>query len=288
MTFAAADKIRSSLPDGKAAVSLLPAKLRVSLSVLVVAAHVCAVVALGLTAQNVNVLEPINVDLIPQGDYMINTVAISGVAAAEAVEQHQMQEPQPQPDPSDTPQAAQPTPEPAQADSLTPPVIAPDPRVKAAELAVLEKQRKLREQRRREAQAEARSREARHRLMAHRDEARNSRSSNQGGSEDHRAGVAYGQAVRAARLNYGAIVSAELNRHKAYPAAARTRGERGSVGASFTIGGSGRIVSHSIYSSSGYSSLDSEVHSMMAAAQAPPPPGGIFHGSIVISFSFGR
>ena len=128
----------------------MPAKLRVSLSVLVVAAHAVRRrrPRLGLTVQNVNVLEPINVDLIPQGDYMIDTLAVSGVAAAEAVEQHQMQEPQPQPDPSDTPQAALPTPEPAQADSLMPPVIAPDPRAKAAELAVLEKQRKLREQRR--------------------------------------------------------------------------------------------------------------------------------------------
>ncbi|MBB4200045.1 hypothetical protein CCR94_04400 [Rhodoblastus sphagnicola] len=80
-------------------------------------------------------------------------------------------------------------------------------------------------------------------------------------------------------------VSAELNRHKSYPASARARGESGAVGVSFTVGGSGRIASHSIFTSSGSSALDGVVHAMMRAAHAPPPPGGAFHGSIVIRFN---
>jgi protein TonB len=253
------------------------------------------------------VLEPLNIDLIPQGDYMIDAVAIQGAAAAEVAEQHQTRQPQPQPEPTDAPEADKTTPSPPVA-SVTPPEIAPDPRVKEAELQVLEQQREIRlkklraariraqreaeAEERREERAEERRREirgaARRRLMAHRDEVRNSRSSNQGGSEGHRAGVAIGQATRGARANYGAIVSAELNRHKFYPPGARARGETGSVGVSFSVGGSGRIVGHSIYSSSGSSALDGAVHQMMASAHAPPPPGGSFHGSILIRFDLGR
>jgi protein TonB len=189
---------------------------------------------------------------------------------------------------------------------MTPAEIAPAPRAKEADLQALEQQREIRLKRlhaQREAEAEARS-EARveerrreihrqthllaRRLMAHRDEARNSRSSNQGGSESHRAGAANGQSVRAARANYGALIAAELNRHKFYPPGARARGETGSVGVSFSVGGSGRIVGHSIYGSSGSSALDGAVHQMMALAHAPPPPGGSYHASIVIRFNLGR
>nr|WP_246664847.1 energy transducer TonB [Rhodoblastus acidophilus] len=109
-----------------------------------------------------------------------------------------------------------------------------------------------------------------------------------GGSQAHRAGVANGAPARAARANYGAIISAELNRHKSYPASARARGESGAVGVAFTVGGSGRIVGHSIVSSSGSAALDGAVHGMMRAAHAQPPPGGAFHGSIVIRFNLSR
>lgn len=272
--------------------SLLPRKTRLVLGGLSVVAHIGAVVALGIEAQQVNVLEPINVDVIPQGDYTVDTVVIAGAAASEAVEQHQMQEPVPEPKPQDVAEEKPEIKPEAESKPEPQPVIAPDPKILQAELEVKELLRKLEAKRRAEAAErlpDKRLREKRHRwLLAHRDEIRNARSSNQGGSEGHRAGVPNGQAVRAARLNYGAIISAELNRHKAYPAAARARREMGSVGVSFTVGGSGRIVSHSIYSSSGSSSLDGEVVAMMTAARAPPPPGGIFHGSIVVHFTLGR
>ena len=312
MTAAAAEN-PSSLPDEasaldvKAAASLLPGWMGFSVKGLVLGAHLGVIAAFALHGEAVHVLAPIDVDLIPQGDYMIDTVAIPGAAAAETAEQHQTQAPQPQPDPTEAPEAAKATPAPPPA-SAAPPELIADPNVREAELAALERKREimrekraeriaaLREERaeeRREEAAEERRRakklrEAHRRLMAHRDEMRNSLSSNAGGSEGHRAGVANGQAVRAARANYGAIISVELNRHKFYPPSARARGETGSVGVSFTVSASGRIAGHSIYSSSGSSALDGAVHSMMASAHAPSPPGGVFHGSIVIHFSLGR
>jgi len=307
MTAAAAENIPSSLPMGQAAASLLPKWMRLLVNGAVIALHLGFIAVFALHAQDVNVLEPLNVDLIPQGDYMIDTVAIQGAAAAEVTEQHQTQQPQPQPEATEAPVAEKATPTPPPA-STSLPEITPDAHAKEAELQALdmERQMTLKKQRaarvqaereveaeeKREARAEEKRREvkraARRRLMAHRDEVRNSRSSNQGGSEGHRAGVANGHATRAARLNYGAVVSAELNRHKFYPPGARSRGETGSVGVSFTVGGSGRIDGHSIYRSSGSSAIDSAVHSMMASAHAPPPPGGSFHGSIVINFNLGR
>ena len=304
---AAAENLPSSLPDGEAAASLLPAWMRLTVNGVVIALHLGLMAAFLLHTDHVNVLEPLNIDLIPQGDYMMDTVAIQGAAAAEPLEQHQTQQPQPQPAPIDAPMADEPTPSPPAA-QMTPPEIAPESLVKEADLQALEQQREIRLKKlhaervraereaeaeaRREARIEERRREirrlARSRLMAHRDEARNSPSSNQGGSESHRAGAPNGQLVRAARANYGAVISAELNRHKFYPPGARARGETGSVGVSFTVGGSGRIAGHSIFSSSGNTALDGAVHQMMASAHAPPPPGGSFHGSIVIRFNLGR
>jgi protein TonB len=106
-------------------------------------------------------------------------------------------------------------------------------------------------------------------------------------ADARRAGAPTAQAgdARAVRVSYGALISAELNRHKFYPAAARERGERGSVGAVFTVGSSGSIVSHAITRSSGSAALDDVVHAMMAAAQGLPPPGGSFHGAIVVNFN---
>jgi protein TonB len=57
------------------------------------------------------------------------------------------------------------------------------------------------------------------------------------------------------------------------------------VGVAFTVGSSGRIVSHSITKSSGNAALDARVHAMMEAVEAPPPPGGSFRGHITIRFS---
>lgn len=83
---------------------------------------------------------------------------------------------------------------------------------------------------------------------------------------------------------YAALVSAEINRHKHYPAAARRRGERGAVGVSFVVGASGTIIRQSITQSSGSRALDASAAQMLTAARLPPPPGGAFHGEIVITF----
>nr|WP_252393876.1 TonB family protein [Candidatus Rhodoblastus alkanivorans] len=276
---------------------------------LICVAHVGLVAALSLVAKQVQVLAPLNVDLIPQGDYFVDTVEVAGPASSEPVSQPQ---PQPQPQPPADPATAQQTQTEAQAEPReeTPPPPQPSPPAPAeaaapaetqpareAELEAQEKARRLEAKRR--AQAEERTRQRREKrlreLRERREEARRRRREEQrraeagrpGGSQGHRAGVANGQAVRAARFNYGAIVAAALNRQKFYPASSRARGETGSVGVTFTVGGSGRIAGYSIYRSSGSSALDGAVRAMMARAHAPPPPGGAFHGSININFNLG-
>lgn len=94
--------------------------------------------------------------------------------------------------------------------------------------------------------------------------------------------------LRAARASYGALVSAEINRHKHYPAASRERGETGTVAMAFVVGPSGSIVSHAMRRSSGAPALDTAAIAMLEAARAPPPPGGVFRGSIDINFAIGR
>lgn len=271
-------------------VAPLTMRARLSLTGASLTAHLVALAAFALVQTPPAVLAPLNIDVIPQGDYVVDTVAFAGDSATE-----------PTPEPAE--------PEPAQAARAMPPApvapaeMEPDPAARQAELAALEKQRRLREQKRREAikarqeaareearekAREERLREKRRRAALDRRDALRRAAARGGGSEAHRAGVTDGAPARAARANYGAIISAELNRHKSYPASARARGETGAAGVTFTVGGSGRIVSHSIVASSGSSALDSAIHAMMRAAHAPPPPGGAFHGSIVIRFNLSR
>jgi protein TonB len=101
------------------------------------------------------------------------------------------------------------------------------------------------------------------------------------------AGAAAGSpgGSQTARASYGAILSAEIARHKVYPDAARAVDATGSVGVVLTVGAAGRIVSHSITRSSGNAAIDHEVDAMMAAVRAPPPPGGVFHTGVTIRFS---
>lgn len=78
---------------------------------------------------------------------------------------------------------------------------------------------------------------------------------------------------------YGQLIYSEIARHKA------SGGGSGSVGVVFTVGASGRVVSHSIVKSSGDAELDARVNAMMQAVQATPPPGGRFTGRITIRFN---
>ncbi len=84
------------------------------------------------------------------------------------------------------------------------------------------------------------------------------------------------------RAAYGAIVVSELRRLQGI-GASRAGGATGRVHVTFTIGPSGRIVSHS--AGSGDARLAAAAAAMMAAFHAPPPPGGHFTGAT--NFSFG-
>lgn len=84
--------------------------------------------------------------------------------------------------------------------------------------------------------------------------------------------------------SYAALLSAEINRRRFYPSAARAVGATGDVGVSFTVGPSGRVVSHAITRSSGDPTLDSAAGAILAAIHAPPPPGGSFTANTSIRF----
>jgi protein TonB len=109
----------------------------------------------------------------------------------------------------------------------------------------------------------------------------------QAAQQGSRRGTQQGQAQASgmSRGAYASLLAAEVARHKVYPAAARAAQATGSVGVTFTVGASGRVVSHSITRSSGNAALDAAVHAMMAAVHAPPPPGGVFRSSTNVNFS---
>jgi protein TonB len=83
--------------------------------------------------------------------------------------------------------------------------------------------------------------------------------------------------------NYSAMISAWLEAHKRYPAYARERGEEGSVGLSFRVDRSGRVLDHTVLSSSGYADLDAGIDEMMRGAQLPPFPAGMMASQIEVS-----
>jgi len=116
-------------------------------------------------------------------------------------------------------------------------------------------------------------------------ERREERRAQEGRLAAHR-GVVGGsqQASGMSRASFAGLVSAELNRHKFYPAAARSSGVTGSVAVAFTMGPSGRIVSQSVTRSSGSGVLDGAAHAIMSSIHTPPPPGGRFSTSTVIQF----
>ncbi|WP_438501520.1 TonB family protein [Methylosinus sp. 3S-1] len=112
----------------------------------------------------------------------------------------------------------------------------------------------------------------------------------QAGAAAVRTGVreSAGNAPHMSKAAYAALVSAEIHRHKHYPASARQSGSTGAVSVIFSIGPSGAIVSHSITRSSGNGAIDAAVHEMLAISHPPPPPGGFFYGNVTISFDLDR
>jgi protein TonB len=68
----------------------------------------------------------------------------------------------------------------------------------------------------------------------------------------------------------------QFERHKAYPRAAKERGEIGVVQLDFTIDREGRVTSSAIAKSSGYAALDEETLATVRRAQPfPTPPAGV-------------
>jgi periplasmic protein TonB len=56
----------------------------------------------------------------------------------------------------------------------------------------------------------------------------------------------------------------------------------GVVGISFSVGPSGRLVSHGISRASGNFAIDSAIRSMLGSLSFPPPPGGSFSGNVTV------
>lgn len=78
---------------------------------------------------------------------------------------------------------------------------------------------------------------------------------------------------------YAKLLAAELKRHTPSGSDAQT----GSIHVAFTVGSSGRIVSHKVQSSSN-PALEPVVGHILASVHTPPPPGGSF--SAVQEFNF--
>ncbi len=109
-----------------------------------------------------------------------------------------------------------------------------------------------------------------------------------GSSEAHRVGEANGRAVDVgmSRASYAALVVAQIQAHRFYPDSARSRGEQGAVGVSFTIGPNGRVGSAAVLRSSGFAELDNAAREILRSISPPPPPGGSFSASTTIRFHF--
>jgi protein TonB len=85
-------------------------------------------------------------------------------------------------------------------------------------------------------------------------------------------------------------IFAQIQRHKAYPPAARARGEKGVVQVAFSIDRQGRLVASRVAHASGYASLDQAAMTTLEKAQPfPPPPadmpGEQFSFTVPVAFS---
>lgn len=97
-----------------------------------------------------------------------------------------------------------------------------------------------------------------------------------------------GEAEAAARREkaraYASAVSAEINRRRIYPAAARKRGIVGAAKVAFSIDASGSVARFVILVSTGHAILDDAVGRIMQAMRTPPPPEGAFEATVTIRF----
>lgn len=285
---------------------LRPAWLRPLTATLVIAVHAAALGGfVWFASEKITPLDEIRVEIVPQGETVTETstvptpesAPIVTLAPAELTSPdpetrddldltkpvEQMAEAEPVPDfvlpppkieNPDAPPVAPERPKPQKIDKKKMLIHQPTPQTKISKIKEAQHRAALRALKRAKAAAHARRLAAQAQL----------------GAAAVRAGVkeGAGDARRMSNAAYAALVSAEINRHKHYPAGAREAGAGGAVGVVFSISPSGAITSHAITRSSGNGAIDATVHQMMAASHPPPPPGGHFRGSVTISFNLAR
>jgi len=87
---------------------------------------------------------------------------------------------------------------------------------------------------------------------------------------------------RMASSAYRSIVQARLSARKGALQAAVSRGLKGYVIVSFSIGASGNVTRASVSKSSGNGAVDSAARAMVASTSFPPPPGGSFSARLPV------
>lgn len=93
-----------------------------------------------------------------------------------------------------------------------------------------------------------------------------------------------GNDVQDSISNYYGRLATWLARHKRYPIQARRLRQEGTVKVTFTISGSGRVISKRIVQSSGYELLDDEVQAMLErASPLPRIPSSLGRSSLTIT-----
>jgi protein TonB len=256
--------------------AIRPLWLRPATIFLVLALHGAAALFIVAHVLPLVPLDGVEVTLLPLGDSAEDRPHVDEVKAAEAAAPAPQTAAQVAPEPESVPELAAPPPQVVAPEAAPLPVAKPLPKPldKPKKKPVVEKQ-----QENRPTPAELREQRAK----ADADRLRKA----QAGQQASHRGAPQGQAQAAgmSRGAYASLLAAEVARHKVYPAAARAAQATGSVGVTFTVGPSGRIVSHSITRSSGNALLDGAVHAMMAAVHAPPPPDGVFRSSTTVNFS---
>ncbi len=239
-----------------------PAWLRPVALGLILLMHAVLFFAFKGTPGDVLPLDSVDVTLAPLGDSAMDQPK---------VEESKPEEPAPPPQAAPAELAA-PPPQVVAPEAIPLPVAPPKPVVKArprVEKPDRPTPAELREQKRKAEEAAERQRE--------RQEAR----------EKARRGAAGGVATATGGMSrnaYAGLLAAELRRHTFYPAAARAAGVTGSVGVTFTVGPSGRVISQAVTRSSGNAALDSAAHAILGAVHTPPPPGGRFSASQNLHF----
>ncbi len=279
-----------------------PPWLKPVVVVLATAAHVAVIAALSLVLiEKVTPVADIEVELMPEGETVteVSVMPTPDAAPVLARDRSNATSPDPHPlDDTDDPAAMM---EMAQSESLQdialppPKIMAPDPvptplQSKSVKKNAVSWRDQISKEKDARERSEARRAAAEYALKRAQAHARMLAAHMQFGAAARRAGVrgGSGNANHMSNAAYAALVSAEINRHKFYPAGARASGANGSIGVTFSIGPSGAIRSHSITRSSGNSALDAAVGQMLASSHPPPPPGGSFHGSTTIHFNFER